>query len=155
MSRLSRMISAILRDLYSIKPVSISTRMVLANKHMNALRDWRKEMSAFLEVAGYMATLMKPIYQRQKNVLNFAYWHAVILINRPFLLSNFARLQQQAALSAEVARKARANADVQECLKAAMNIVETVNDLFQADQMFRGYWVSLTTSFRLLVADIT
>ncbi|KAH8196117.1 hypothetical protein TruAng_009716 [Truncatella angustata] len=149
--RLSRILSAILRDLYSIKPISTSTRTTVAAKHMTALKDWRKEMSYFLEVSGISASLLKPIYQRQKNVLNFAYWHAVILINRPFLLSNFARLQQNVMASAEAARRARTNASVQECLQAAINIVSTVNDLFQADQMFRGYWFTLYFSFSAVV----
>lgn len=142
MSRLSRIISVILRDLYSIKPVSVSRRTALAAKHTSALKEWRKEISYFLDVTGISASFMKPIYQRQKNVLNFAYWHAMILTNRPFLLSNFARLQRAGPHSSDAAQRSRTNPNVQECLQAAMNIVETVNGLFQADQMFRGYWVS-------------
>ncbi|KAK6085125.1 fungal specific transcription factor domain-containing protein [Seiridium cupressi] len=149
--KLSRIISAILRDLYSIKPVSASRRTTLAAKHTSALKDWRKDISYFLDVKGISASFLKPIYQRQTNVLNFAYWHAMILTNRPFLLSNFARLQQAASSSAEAAQKARTNANVQECLQAAMNIVETVNALFQADQMFRGYWFTLYFAFSAVV----
>lgn len=154
---MSRIISTILRDLYSIKPVSASKRATLAAKHTSALKDWRKEMSYFLDVKGISASLLKPIYQRQKNVLNFAYWHAMILTNRPFLLSNFARLQQAASSSSEAAQKARTSANVQECLQAAMNIVETVNSLFHADQMFRGYWVSVYSSLvtcRLILSSL-
>lgn len=139
---MSRIISAILRDLYSIKPISESKRIALAAKHTNALEEWRAEISYFLDVKGINVSFMKPIFQRQKNVLNFAYWHAMILTHRPFLLSNFARLQRAGSNSSGGAQKARTNENVQECLQAAMNIVETVNGLFQADQMFRGYWVS-------------
>jgi hypothetical protein len=150
MSRLSRIISTILRDLYSIRPIASSKRATLAAKHTTALKDWRNDISYFLDVKGISASFMKPIYQRQTNVLNFAYWHAMILTNRPFLLSNFARLQQ-AASSSESAQKARSSTHVQECLQAAMNIVETVNVLFQADQMFRGYWVRSSSSWALVV----
>ncbi|ETS75567.1 hypothetical protein PFICI_12511 [Pestalotiopsis fici W106-1] len=148
--RLARIISGVLRDLYSIKPISASKRLTLATKHTAALKDWRKEIAYFLDVNGLSASFMKPIYQRQINVLNFAYWHAMILTNRPFLLSNFARLQQ-APLSSDAAKKARTSPGVQECLHAAMSIVETVNRLFQADQLFRGYWFTLYFAFSAVV----
>ncbi|KAF2997011.1 hypothetical protein E8E14_004293 [Neopestalotiopsis sp. 37M] len=148
--RLARIISGVLRDLYSIRPISASKRLTLATRHTAALKDWRKEIAYFLDVNGLSASFMKPIYQRQINVLNFAYWHAMILTNRPFLLSNFARLQQ-APLSSDAAKKARTSPGVQECLQAAMSIVETVNRLFQADQLFRGYWFTLYFAFSAVV----
>lgn len=148
--RLVRIISRVLRDLYSIRPISTSKRVVLASKHNDALKDWRKEIAFFLDISGLSASFMKPIYQRQINVLNFAYWHAMILVNRPFLLSNFARLQQ-APSSPDAARKARTSPGVQECLQAAMSIVETVNRLFQAEQLFQGYWFTLYFAFSAVV----
>ncbi|KAI0126109.1 transcriptional regulatory protein GAL4 [Xylariales sp. AK1849] len=148
--RLSRIVSGILRDIYSIKPVSESVKAALALKHTTALKAWQAKFASFLDVGGINASLLLPIFQRQRNVLNFAYWHAMILTNRPFLLRNFARLQQQGTASSD-SHETPAEVCVSECLGAAMKIVEAVDGLFQAEQMYRGYWFTLYFAFSAVV----
>lgn len=131
----------ILRDLYSIRPSSFSNRCALAAKYSQNLKQWRAELSQFLDDGINMALLI-PIFQRQRNVLNLAYWHAMILTHRPFLLSNFARLQRNGkSRRRSVPHKDQAGDSVQACLDAAMHVVDTVNDLIQAGQLFRAFWV--------------
>jgi hypothetical protein len=122
--------------------MSTSARSTLTAKSAADLQSWHAEMAKFLDSDGFNAALLLPIYQRQRNVLNLAYWHAMILTHRPFLLSNFARLQQNGSHGRSPAHRSQAETSVRECLGAAMNIVETLDELVQSQQMFRAYWVS-------------
>lgn len=167
--RLSKIVSMILRDLYAIRPISSTARAGLTAKHTAALLAWRHDdtgLARFLDADRVSASLLIPIFQRQRNVLNLAYWHARLLTHRPVLLSNFAYLRQGASSSSggagggggsttttannESSRadardpdvRAQAQASMQQCLDAAMHIIEIVDDLFQDGQLFRAYWVS-------------
>lgn len=140
--KLSRIVSLILRDLYPIRPMSTSARGTRTAKCAAELQSWHADMAKFLDSDAASAALLLPIYQRQRNVLSLAYWHATILTHRPFLLSNFARLQQNGGHGRSPAHRSQAETSVRECLRAAMNIVEMVDELVQSQQMFRAYWVS-------------
>ncbi|OLN97926.1 Activator of stress genes 1 [Colletotrichum chlorophyti] len=149
--KLSRIVSMILRDLYSIRPSSFSNRCALAAKYSQNLRQWRAEMSQFLD-DGINTALLIPIFQRQRNVLNLAYWHAMILTHRPFLLSNFARLQRNGkGRRRSVPHKDQTEESVHACLDAAMHVVDTVNDLIQAGQLFRAFWFTSYFAFSAVV----
>lgn len=158
--RLSKIVSIILRDLYAIRPIPSATRAALTAKHTAALSAWRHGdmgLARFLDADHVSASLLIPIFQRQRNVLNLAYWHAILLTHRPVLLSNFAYLRQGVSSSggntttgnvssrADVRdpdMRAQAQASMKQCLDAAMHIIEIVDDLFQDGQLFRAYWVS-------------
>lgn len=146
--RLSRIVSVILRDLYPIKSLSMSLRSSMTAKCSQDLRDWRAEMASFLDLDGVDITLLLPLYQRQRTVLNLAYWHAVILTHRPFLLSNFAQLQQNGNERRPSSHRAQTEASVGECLNAAMEIVGTVDELVESGQMYRAFWVSICPNIR-------
>ncbi|TDZ16418.1 Activator of stress genes 1 [Colletotrichum orbiculare MAFF 240422] len=150
--KLSRIVSMILRDLYSIRPSSFSNRCVLAAKCSQNLERWRVELSQFLD-DGVNTALLMPIFQRQRNVLNLAYWHAVILTHRPFLLSNFARLQRagKSRRAAAASSSSQTDDSVKACLEAAMHVVDTVNDLIQAGQLFRAFWFTSYFAFSAVV----
>ncbi|KIX01896.1 uncharacterized protein Z518_07835 [Rhinocladiella mackenziei CBS 650.93] len=143
--KLARIISKILRDLYSIKPISANRRAVLTERYSKDLSDWRAELARFLDADYFSTSLLIPIFQRQRNVLNLTYWHAIILTHRPFVLSNFARLSQQrrnAALEDPQTEKSE-----QQCLMAAMNTVNTIDDIIQNRQMFRAFWITAYFAF--------
>ncbi|KAK7397898.1 hypothetical protein QQX98_012733 [Neonectria punicea] len=129
-TRLSRILSGILRDIYSIKPISNSDCFALTAKYTEDLNGWRMDMSPFLDADGINTAPLVPIFQRQRNVLNLAYWHTLILTHRPLLLSNFARLRSGR----------RRGREYRECLQAAMSIVGTVDDIIQARQLFQAFW---------------
>jgi hypothetical protein len=138
---LAKIISQILRDLYSIRPPSLTARVALTAKFSQDLLDWRKELSRFLDADSFYINLLIPLFQRQRNVLNLAYSHALILVYRPFLLSNFASLNSRGR-----SRGAPGTADMEknvlECLNAAMQIAAIVNELHEEQQIFRAFWVS-------------
>ncbi|ORY67569.1 fungal-specific transcription factor domain-containing protein [Pseudomassariella vexata] len=149
--RLVRIVSIILRNLYSIHPLSMSTRASLAAKYSVSLVDWRMELSSFLDADGLNTAPLMPIFQRQRNILNLAYWHAQILIHRPFLLSNFMRMQGQSHHSSDHISSSQTEESVKQCLTAAMKIVETIDELTKTHLMFRAFWVTTYFAFTAVI----
>ncbi|KAB8242129.1 hypothetical protein BDV35DRAFT_384314 [Aspergillus flavus] len=141
-AKLSRILSGILSDIYSIQPMSITERLSFTAKYMSELKSWRREMAGFLDRPSLNAAPLVLIYQRQRNVLNLAYWHTVILTNRPLLLTNFARLTNitRRLLREQNERREQIDESISECLHAAMEIVTVVDAIIQAKQLFRCFW---------------
>ncbi|RYP75398.1 hypothetical protein DL770_007404 [Monosporascus sp. CRB-9-2] len=135
----------ILRDLYSIRPISASRRAVLTKRISKDLSDWRVELARFLDADVFSTSLLIPIFQRQRNVLSLTYWHAIILTHRPFLLRNFARLSQQGGSAGNGSPQTEES--MQQCLMAAMNTVNTIDDITQNRQMFRAFWITAYFAF--------
>lgn len=136
MSRLAQIVSDILRNLYGIKPISSHRRIHRTQEVAEALNKWRLELSRFLDVEVFSSPFISPLFQRQRNVLNLTYWHAVLLTHRPFLLSSFAK---RAPLDQE--DDMQTNASVEQCLKAALTIANTIEEISEQQQMFRAFWV--------------
>lgn len=130
----------IVRDLYSIKPISASRRLLLTERISKSLSDWRVKLARFLDADIFSSSLLVPLFQRQRNVLNLTYWHAIILTYRPLMLSNFARLLHQGMGAGD--DEDQAEESVRQCLMAAMNTVNTIEKISQTRQMFRAFWVS-------------
>jgi hypothetical protein len=89
----------ILRQLYPLKPITASHRSDLTARISGSLAEWRSNLISFLDTENFSASLFLPIVQRQRNVLNLTYWHAVILTHRPFLLNNFGESGQSRDVS--------------------------------------------------------
>ncbi|PLB49339.1 putative transcriptional activator protein acu-15 [Aspergillus steynii IBT 23096] len=141
-ARLCRVLSGILGDVYSIQPMSITERLAHTKKYMKDLKAWRMDMYGFLDQASSNAAPVVLIYQRQQNVLNLAYWHTIILTNRPLLLTNFARLTNSTRRWDEGGqeRKAHIEERISDCLHAAMEITGIVDMMTQAKQLLRAFW---------------
>lgn len=107
------------------------------------LRNWRAELARFLDVDKFSTSFLIPLFQRQRNVLNLTYWHAVILSHRPFVLGSLARLSQRNKGDARY-EDARTEDTLKECLDAAMNTVNTINEITESRQFYRAFWVCLT-----------
>jgi hypothetical protein len=142
--RLSRIVSRILRDLYSIRPQSTADRCNFAAEHSKSLKTWRADMSPFLDGQNINTAMLIAIFHRQRNVLSLAYWHTMLMTHRPFLLSNFAELQHNTRNDGrENLHRAQIDQNIKECLDAAMNIVDIVNELIQGSMMFQAFWVGV------------
>lgn len=148
--RLTRIVSLVLRDLYPIRPPSLALRIELSAKYTKDLDRWRESLGPFLDAAGIESSLLIPIYQRQRGVLNLAYYHAMLLIHRPFLLSNFANLT---GIRSHPSYQAPADttANIASCLDAAMNIVRVVDDVFTSSNLFRAFWFTQYYAFCAVV----
>lgn len=138
--------SGILRDLYSIRGRSYSDRFTLTEKYTKELKSWRSSISNFLDTDRSQAAPLVPIFQRQSNSLNLAYWHTQILTHRPLLLGNFARSRRtnrsERDAGADETAKAKTDNSIGICVRAAMSIVELIHDIIEAGQLYRAYWVS-------------
>lgn len=103
------------------------------------LSNWRTELARFLDVDNFSTAFLIPIYQRQRNVLNLTYWHAVILSYRPFVLRSLARLPE--AKEGDTGSQDITAQSLKECLDAAMQTVNTINEITASRQLFRAFWV--------------
>ncbi|EGY19688.1 fungal specific transcription factor domain-containing protein [Verticillium dahliae VdLs.17] len=104
------------------------------------LSDWRAELSRFLDADFFSTSLIVPIFQRQRNVLNLTYWHAIILTRRQCLLNNFAQISQQGRRPSNTNMQTKERID--ECLVAAMDTMNTIDDMTQSGQMYHAFWVA-------------
>ncbi|KAF2650438.1 transcriptional regulatory protein GAL4 [Lophiostoma macrostomum CBS 122681] len=143
--KLARIVSKILRNLYSIKPISFNRRVVLTDRISKDLSDWRVELARFLDADYFSTSFLVPIFQRQRNVLNLTYWHAVILTHRPFLLDSLARPPRQDRSTEP--EDSQTTESVQQCLVAAMNTVKTLDEMTSKRQVFRAYWITAYFGF--------
>ena len=152
--KLSRIVSLVLRDLYSIRPPSLPLRIELSIKYTSDLHAWRAPLSPFLadpntEGGGIDSHWLVPIYQRQRAVLNLVYYHAMLLIHRPFLLRNFASLTHMPTHCSWGSNAATidTSANVSACLEAAIGIVRVVDDVFTSSNLFRSFWFTQYYAF--------
>jgi hypothetical protein len=146
--KICRIVSHVLRDLYSIRPPSMTLRIELAAKYSRDLCEWRANLSRFLDADGVDSSLLIPLYKRQRNVLNLAYYHAVLLVQRPFLLTNFANL---ASIERTITNTLDTSQNISECLDAAMHIVGIVDEMFRGGGMFGAFWNSQYFAFCAVV----
>jgi hypothetical protein len=148
--KLSKIVSCVLRDLYPIRPPSMALRIELAAKYSKDLHEWRAPLSRFLDPEGVDSSLLIPLYQRQRNVLNLAYYHAVLLVHRPFLLSNFASLAHTDTRAGNLANTTT-DKYIRELVEAAMGIAQIVDEMFQSSQIFRAFWFTQYYAFCAVV----
>lgn len=128
----------------------MSLRIELAAKYSKDIREWRSGLSRFLDADGLDGSILIPLYQRQRNVLNLAYYHAVLLIHRPFLLSNFASLSNIDTRPGSVSNVSTTQ-NILQCLEGAMGIVRIVDDLYNGRQIFRAFWFTQYYAFCAVV----
>ncbi|KAF2000508.1 hypothetical protein P154DRAFT_434860 [Amniculicola lignicola CBS 123094] len=148
--KLSRIVSQVLRDLYPIRPPSMALRVELAAKYTRDIQGWRVNLSRFLDGDGVDSSLLIPLYQRQRNVLNLAYYQASLLVHRPFLLSNFATLAHIDPRPGNLPNIDTSH-HIAACLEAALSIVRVVDELFQGNQIFRAFWFTQYYAFCAVV----
>ncbi|KAB2571371.1 putative transcriptional regulatory protein [Lasiodiplodia theobromae] len=157
--RFSRILANILRDLYGIRPPSTEDRYRLAAKYNDELNNWRASVGYLLDTDGVDPSLFQPIFLRQRNVLNLAFWHAQILVHRPFLLSNFAGLTSYNLHRGPAAASSGGGGSgggkltwhVQRCLDAATNIVRVVDELTRSGQIYSTFWFTHYFAFCAVV----
>lgn len=141
--KLSRLLDGILRDLYPIRPLSTRSRLALTSPYAAKLKQWYAEYDDFLDNHRINAALLLPIYQRQRNVLNLAYWHATILAHRPFLLRKLESGQVGQSPASLTVVERDVNVHITLCINAAVNICNLVTELIDANVMFKAFWVRL------------
>jgi hypothetical protein len=106
------------------------------------LKAWKESLPPFLEPDKVDPTMLIPIFQRQSTVLRLAYLNALILVNRPSLLSNFADLNRS-----QNPPSGKLEPSLKECIDAASAVVETVNGFIEQSRMRKPFWFTHYISF--------
>lgn len=106
------------------------------------LKAWKESLPPFLEPDKVDPAMLIPIFQRQSTVLRLAYLNALILANRPSLLSNFADLNRS-----QNAPSGKLESSLKECIDAASAVVETVNGFIEQSRMRKPFWFTHYISF--------
>jgi hypothetical protein len=155
--KLTRIVSKVLRDLYSIRPPTLQKRIELSSRYTSRLHAWHAPLSHFLsgpELEGRINNCnLIPIYKRQRSVLELAYHHALLLIHRPFLLKDFANLAHMPTHPnwRQNAEGINTASNVSACLDAAMSIVRQVDEVFASSDLFRSFWFTQYYAFCAVV----
>ncbi|KAI5847048.1 finger protein [Morchella snyderi] len=145
-AKLGRILSGLLKELYSIHRTPMPRRVTIATHYTTLLQAWRASLPAFLDPDKVEPSLLIPILQRQSRMLSLAYAHSVILINRPFLLSSFASLKWRKGHEAGEYEE-----NVRQCLDAAMIISGIVDDYSAGQQVFSAFWFTQYVAFCAVV----
>ncbi|CAM1507737.1 Fc.00g045850.m01.CDS01 [Cosmosporella sp. VM-42] len=150
--RLSRIVANVLRDFYGIRSRSTESQITMASAYSKDLGEWWNSMKYLLNTAKYDSSLFLPIFLRQRNVLNLAFWHAQILLYRPFLLNSFASLTNLSLRrNTRTAHAANVAGNVELCLGAAMNIVNLVDEINTTGQLYNAFWFTHYFAFCAVV----
>ncbi|KAJ6014372.1 hypothetical protein N7540_008963 [Penicillium herquei] len=142
--KLSVIIGRILRDMYGARKATSQAEETAAAQHGTDLTRWRQEISGFLDSSN--VDLLILIYQRQYTVLNLAFYHAQILLYRPFLIKHFGNFVSQERSQNNV-RSETSNRFVDICVTAATKIAAVVHELCEKHRMYSMFWLTRLTQF--------
>ncbi|KAH0420187.1 hypothetical protein CcaCcLH18_14143 [Colletotrichum camelliae] len=137
--RLSRILARILRAFYGIHTPSTEEHFGLADKFSKELAEWRDHISYLLDAGGSSAIFVKLVL-RQRDVLKLAYWHAQILVYRPFLLKTFSAVESndENLLSA---RQQQTRQKIKACIDAATSIAEHIGTIDAAGEFYSTLFI--------------
>lgn len=78
---------------------------------------------------------------RQRDVLKLAYWHAQILVYRPFLLKTFSTVDSNDETFL-LARQGQTQQNIKSCIDAAMSIAEHISTIDAVGEFYSTLFVS-------------
>lgn len=140
-TRLSRILARILRALYGIQPPSTEEHFTLASKFTQDLAEWREHISYLLDAGGSSAIFVKLVL-RQRDVLKLAFWHAQILVHRPFLLKSFTALAGDGTGNEAMSRRKQEMEDnIRTCVRAATSIAEHIDQIDAVGEFYSTLFV--------------
>ncbi|KAI6403827.1 hypothetical protein MCOR23_003362 [Pyricularia oryzae] len=136
-AKIARIIGAISRKVYSIKPMTEQARCDAARRLSQDLRSWKASLPPHL--GAIRPSMLGGFYRRQSMVLRFAYCHGVMHANRLFLLSSGGgESSNEAAVS--------------ECVAAAHSALEAVDGIAGAQsRSIQALWWTQYVAFHALV----
>ncbi|KAL2860539.1 hypothetical protein BJX68DRAFT_252145 [Aspergillus pseudodeflectus] len=147
-AKLSRIISGILRDLYGIRRATLQSHLTAAAKHGADMAKWRSELSAFVDMPS--VDMLMLTYQRQYTVLNLAFYHAQILLYRPFILKDSKNWASSVSDGINQLQES-VNHNIEHCLSAAMKITGILRDLCESGRMYKTFWFTHYYAFSAIV----
>lgn len=133
-ARLGRVLSRVLRQLYGIAPLSKDKKYALMFKLGDEVEAWKDQLPAFLNPEKVDSRVLSPLFHRQSNLLSMAYAHVIILIFRSCLFERnmSGSTDQQPSFT---------KANIERCRSVALLIVDTIDRMVEARQLYAGSWV--------------
>lgn len=138
--KLGRILNKILRRLYGIRNLDRPMRDLVMAELGSDVDQWRADLPAFLNPNKVDSRLLRPLFQRQSNLLTLGASHAEILIYRPCLLDDYREYDV-------FQDNQGTGANVQRCLSAALSIVSVITIMAEADQLFAASWFTHYQAF--------
>ena len=127
MNRIARIIGKISREVYTVSDAPTHDRAVIAHHLRNELQEWHSNLPPHLGTV--KPSTLIPSFRRQAIALQLAYSHAIIHVNRPFLLGD--------------EREDRAT----ECINAAKASLELVDRMASDSTLFHSFWWTQYVTF--------
>ncbi|RAL01120.1 Zn(II)2Cys6 transcription factor [Aspergillus ibericus CBS 121593] len=146
-AKLSVIIGRILHDMYGIHRGSSQAEVAAAAQHGAHLTRWRQELSGFLDSSN--VDLLMLTYQRQYTVLNLAFYHAQILLYRPFILRHFGTNNRERSRNDSSSRAV--DQYIKVCLVAAMKIAAIIRELCEKRRMYSTFWFTHYYAFSAIM----
>lgn len=123
-SRIGTIISEAARTVYSIKQTSHKERITAAHRLGKDLQRWRESLPPYL--GSIHPSSLIPTFRRQSITLRIAYCHAIMHINRLFLLGKVSSGSEP---------------QIREAIVAAATVLETVDEMVsEQGTIFHAFW---------------
>lgn len=123
-SRIGTIISEAARTVYSIKQISHKERITAAHRLGKDLQRWRESLPPYL--GSIHPSSLIPTFRRQSITLRIAYCHAIMHINRLFLLGKVSSGSEP---------------QIREAIIAATTVLETVDEMVnEQGTIFHAFW---------------
>ncbi|KAF2969097.1 hypothetical protein GQX73_g4491 [Xylaria multiplex] len=145
--KLSRIIGTISRTVYSLKSLSRRERLEAARRCGQSLRTWQAGLPPHLN--SIHPSSLIPSLRRQAIALQLAYCHAVIHMNRPFLLGTGGITDEHAESTEGSQEECRQAVDesIAECIAAAHTALQTVESIASDASVVNALWWMPYVSF--------
>ncbi|PTB75420.1 hypothetical protein M440DRAFT_1335910 [Trichoderma longibrachiatum ATCC 18648] len=133
-ARIARIIGAISREMYTENLSSEAERIAAAKGLTRQIRDWHQSLPAHL--GAVHPSILIPSYRRPALALGLAHSHAIMHVNRLFLMRTPA-----SAYATQVG----------DCIRAAKDVLESVDTMARAGPIFHAFWWTHYVTFCALV----
>ncbi|KAL7814928.1 fungal-specific transcription factor domain-containing protein [Trichoderma aethiopicum] len=133
-ARIARIIGAISREMYTETHSSEADRIAAAKVLTQLIRDWHQSVPAHL--GAVHPSILIPSYRRPALALGLAHSHAIMHVNRLFLMRSPA-----SAYATQVG----------DCIRAAKDVLESVDTMARAGPIFHAFWWTHYVTFCALV----
>ncbi|KAL6862094.1 fungal-specific transcription factor domain-containing protein [Trichoderma novae-zelandiae] len=133
-ARIAKIIGAISQEMYTAKLNSEVERIAAAKGLTRLVRDWHQTLPAHL--GAVHPSILIPSYRRPALALGLAHSHAIMHVNRLFLMRSPASSYAT---------------QVSDCIKAAKDVLESVDTMARGSPIFHAFWWTHYVTFCALV----
>lgn len=131
---IAKIIGAISQDMYTTKLTSEVERIAAARDLTQRVQDWHQSLPAHL--GAVHPSILIPSYRRPALALGLAHSHAIMHVNRLFLMRSPASVY---------------TSQVSDCIKAAKDVLEAVDTMARDGPIFHAFWWTHYVTFCALV----